>query len=107
MSFVSYDRVSLDNPPDGSVLVIHSKNQMINDPIFFQHYGEGKPIKHRWWFPESYRELTPAKLLRGLVDRDSWRTAKDYFLHRKIHSSIGSEDAYVYFPHGFPSTFEA
>ena len=106
-NFISYDSSSIDNPPDASVLIIHSNNQTTNDPILLAHYSEGTPIKHRWWFPESYRGLTPAKLLRGLVNRDSWRIAKDYFLHRKIHSSIGSEGAYVYFARGFPSIFEA
>ena len=106
-SFISYDSSSLDNPPDASVLVIHSNNQTTNDPILLEQYGEGTPIKHRWWFPESYRGLTPEKLLKGLVNRDSWRIAKDYFLHRKLHSSIGSEGAYVYFARGFSSTFRA
>jgi uncharacterized protein (TIGR03663 family) len=106
VNFVSYDGASLDNPPDDSVLVIHSKNQVKNDSVLLKHYSEGKSIKHRWWFPESYRGLTPAKFLRGLVDRESWRTAKDYFLHRKIDSALGSEDAYVYFPRGSSTTFE-
>lgn len=106
-SFVSYDGAPPDSPPAGSVLLIHSKNQPEADPILLEHYAEGKRIKHRWWFPENYRGLTPAKFLSALVNREAWHTAKDYFLHRKLSSSLGSEDAYIYFARGFSSTFEA
>ena len=104
--FTSYEKAAPAAPPKASVLLVHSKNQPDADPVLLEQYVEGKRIKHRWWFPESYRGLTPGKLVSGLFDREARRSAKDYFLHRKIRSPLGSEDAYVYFAHDFPSTFE-
>ena len=104
--FTSYEGTTFDRPPGASVLLVHSKNQADADPVLLEQYVEGKRIKHRWWFPENYRGLTPGKFLSALLDREAWRNAKDYFLHRKIRSSLGSEDAYVYFARGFPTTFE-
>ena len=50
------------------------------------------------------------KFLRGLADRETWRSAMDYFLYREgVFDRLGSEDAYLYFDRDLPeaiSTFE-
>ncbi len=37
------------------------------------------------------------KFIKSFGDRDSWRGAMDYFLHRKVSFRLGSEDAFVFF----------
>ena len=83
-------------PPDSQVVLVHSQNKTELDPVLQDAYAEGKRIKHRWWFPESYKGLTLAEFFASFVDRESWRTAMDYFLHRKIRTRLGSEDAWVF-----------
>ena len=95
----------LSQAPDSSVLLVHSRNQEDADPLLVDAYADGTRIKHRWWFPETYKGMTFGKFLGGLVDREAWRTAMDYFLYRELGSPLGSEDAYVYFSRGLPNDF--
>ena len=92
--------------PGSSILLIHSQNVSGADTILEDGYSAGVRLRHRWWFPEqAYRDLTLGKFFKGLVDRESWRSAMNYFLYREVRFSLGSEDAYVYFSDDFPSTF--
>ena len=105
--WVSYDGSPPALAPSASVLLVHSLNQPELDPVLLERYVEGKRIKHRWWFPENYRGLTLGKFLGAVADRDAWRNAMDYFLHRKLSAPLGSEDAYLYFSRDFCGGFRA
>ena len=98
VGYPSYTSTPLEEAPDSSLLLLHSKFQEDAEELLKEKYSEGERIKHRWWFPEAtYRDLTAGKFLKAFVDRESWRTAMDYFLYRKgIRSRLGSEDAYLY-----------
>ena len=106
IGYTSYDGSPPRDPPDSEVVLVHSSNKKDADPVLAGQFTEGQRIRHRWWFPESYRDLTIGKLLGALVDRDAWLRAKDYFLHRKISTGLGSEDAYLYFSSDFEPVFE-
>ena len=106
VDYPEYDGVPLQQAPEATVLLVHSKNSIAAEAVLADRYTEGLSVKHRWWFPEeTYRGLTPGKFLRGLVNRETWRSAMDYFLFRKgISDRLGSEDAYVYFDRDLPQT---
>ncbi len=96
--YPSYDAAPPESPPDAEVLLVHARNAEEASPVLAPSFGEGVRVKHRWWFPEqSYRGLTLGKFVTSFADRDSWRRAMDYFMHRKLSFALGSEDAYVYF----------
>ena len=97
VGYTSYDASPLESVPDSSVQLVHSNNQRQAEPLLADNFTEGTRVKHRWWFPENYRGVTVGKFLGALVDRSAWRRTMDYFLHRKLDTPLGSEDAYVYF----------
>ena len=99
VDYPSYENASLEKAPDSSVLLVHERNQEQADEVLRGLFDEGELVRHRWWFPEStYRDVTIGGFLGSFVDRDAWRKASDYFLHRKgVRDRIGSEDGYVYF----------
>ncbi len=101
---VGYDSYSgpVTEPPDASILLLNADNMPESDDVMAERYGSGVRIPHRWWFPENYRGLTPGKLARALIDRDSWRTVMDYFLFRELSTSLGSSDVVVYVSPGVP-----
>ena len=106
VGYPTYENAPPTEPPESSVLLVHSRNQPEAEPVLGDRFTGGTRIKHRWWFPENYRGLTVGKVLRGLVDRGTWRRAVDYFLYRELGSPLGSEDAFVYFSPDFPSRFK-
>ena len=95
------------SPPSSEVLLVHSKNVEDVTPSLEGMYTEGQRIRHRWWFPEhTYRNLTVDGLVSGLLNRETWRSVTDYWLHREgVRHDIGSEDAYVHFSPDFPQNF--
>ena len=97
-SGVMYDCCSgpVTEAPDASILLLNADNRPASDDVMAERYGTGVRIPHRWWFPENYRGLTPGKLARAAIDRDSWRTVMDYFLFRELSASLGSSDVVVY-----------
>ena len=99
VDYPSYAGTPLEEPPDTPVVLVHSQNRSDADLVLEKDFTDGELIKHRWWFPEStYRGLTIGKVIRGAVDRQTWRAAMDYWLYREgVRDRIGSEDAYVYF----------
>jgi len=104
--FTSFDGENPQVDPAWSVVLVHERNMATLEPALGEGYQPGIRIKHRWWFPENYRGLTPGKFLASFVDRQAWRVAMDYFLHRKLRTSLGSEDAYVYFTSEFDGGFD-
>ena len=96
---------AMQEAPTSHVLVVHSQNKAASELILSDSYGQGERVPHRWWFPEhKYRGLTAGKLLRGLVDRDAWRSAMGYFLYRTgvEDGELASEDAYRYYSERLP-----
>ena len=89
------------------MLVVHRNNYQKADPKLGDEFGEGTPMRHRWWFPEhKYRDLTLGGLVRGVLDRSALQAGLEYFLDRDVvFDEIGSEDSYVYFREGFPANF--
>lgn len=105
VNYPSYEGDSpLSEAPDSSLVLVHSNNRDGVDTILQDSYSEAELVRHRWWFPEStYRGLTVSKIASGLVDRQTWRNAMDYFLYRQgLEDRLGSEDAYIYFDNEFP-----
>ena len=105
VGYASYDGAPPQNAPDSSVVLVHSNNQPKADPVLAGKYDKGIRIKHRWWFPESYKGMTLGKFIRALADPGAWNRALDYFLYRELGTPLGSEDAYVYFSRDFPPEF--
>ncbi|MDP2936642.1 MAG: hypothetical protein Q8O86_09155 [Dehalococcoidia bacterium] len=89
------------DPPTADVVIVHANNvEKIRPPL--TAYNEGKRYRHRWWFPEIYRDLTPPKLLVSLGDGAQWSQWVRYFINRELPASLGpnplgSEDGYVFF----------
>ena len=101
-----YENSSEAKGAETSVLLVHEGNSFSTGSTSGDGYDEGIRLKHRWWFPEhTYRELTIGKFFKGFADRDAWRGAMDYFLHREVGASLGSEDAFVYFPRELSAAF--
>ena len=91
---------SLTQSPEADVVLLAARNQ----PALARHltrFQEGERYKHRWWFPENYRDLTPAKLASGFSSKESWCTVVSYFWDREVPTGLGSSDGYAYFPAGF------
>ncbi|MSQ15107.1 MAG: TIGR03663 family protein [Dehalococcoidia bacterium] len=87
-------------PADGAVLLLSSNNVSAARP-FLDRYGEGQQFKHRWWFPEDYRNLTWDGLSKSLTSSEEWVKKWDYFLFRKLSAPLGSSNAIAFFPKGF------
>ncbi|MDP7534103.1 MAG: TIGR03663 family protein [SAR202 cluster bacterium] len=106
-NFPTYNENSFGTPPTSPLVVVHSQNREAADAGLGDAFTEGERIRHRWWFPEgTYRNLTPVKVLRGILDRNAWRSTTDYWLYRSgVEARIGSEDAYVYFDADFEQNF--
>jgi uncharacterized protein (TIGR03663 family) len=65
-------------------------------------FSDGRKLVHRWWFPESYRDLKPGTFFGTLIDRDKWAGSVDYFLYRKLANPLGTIDSYIYFSDEVP-----
>ncbi|MBI2846540.1 MAG: TIGR03663 family protein [Chloroflexi bacterium] len=93
----------MDSPPDGDVLLLNMRNQGVAQP-YLSKYGEGKPYHMRQWFPEVYDNLTTRQVLQGIGRRESWSKLLDYFLYRRMDTSMWSSEAIAYFPKDFKQT---
>lgn len=84
--------------PNGGVVLVHVNNEsMAHTDLREAGFTQVRRYKHRWWFPESYRNLTPGAAWDGLRDRSAWRSAFRYWLFREFDTPLGSEDAYLYY----------
>lgn len=108
VNFPSYKDTPLEQDPASSLVLVHSQNIEQAEETLPGAYSDAQLVRHRWWFPEStYRGLTIGRFLVSFADRDSWRTAMDYFLFRKgIEERLGSENGYVFFDSSFPQNFK-
>ena len=85
VTYTQFSADQMEGPDRPPLVVVHRNNRgHINDELVSAEYGDAQRVRHRWWFPEStYRGLTPGKILGSLVDREAWRRAMDYFMHRE------------------------
>ncbi len=108
VGYPSYTAQTPDGALDSAVVIVHGNNRDTFNLTVEEGYKEEVRIRHRWWFPEhTYRNLTFGKVARSFADRGAWRRAMDYFMHRRLGSTPGSEDAYVYIAQDLPQSFEA
>ncbi|MBI4233943.1 MAG: TIGR03663 family protein [Chloroflexi bacterium] len=88
---------SASAPTDASVVLVNANNYNEMKGKLAAGYIEVGRYYHRWWFPESYRGVTPKVFLAGLKDRKVWRKAMDYWLYRKFDTPLGHIDAYLFY----------
>ena len=96
--------------PEGSeigesrtIAVINARNHDNVKETLPEGFGEGRHMIHRWWFPEIYKNKTPADVLNGLTNRGLLRPIADFWFHRKLPRDLGYIDSYVYFRDDTPS----
>jgi hypothetical protein len=84
-------------PPPNSVVLVSWRNRarVDIDPALF---AEGIRYHHRWWFPEDYRGLDSAQVIREMFDPKSWENWRHYFIDRTPPSGLPALDAVAYFP---------
>ena len=88
--------------PDSVVVIVNARDNDSARNVLSANFTQGIRIKHRWWFPETYRGVTPSSFWDGLKDRSQWRTMANYLLYRKLGTELGSTDAYIYFSKDLP-----
>lgn len=96
--------------PEGSeigesrtIAVINARNHDNVKETLPEGFGEGRHMIHRWWFPEIYKNKTPADVWNGLTNRELLRPIADFWFHRKLPRDLGYIDSYVYFRDDTPS----
>jgi len=113
-----YNNVSYPNmsggyePPANAVLLVNAGNDA-DMQLHLDGYGEGQPYSHRWWFPETYRNIEAeggkqknvltmfADFVASLGDDDTWDTWWRYFRDHDPPDPTGSANAVAYFPQEF------
>lgn len=90
----------LTSAPDADVVLLHQSSNA-NVVQYMGAYGDPVHYRHRWWFPESYRGMTPGGIVKAVQSRESMCKVVDYFVFREVGQPLGSEDGYAYFPKGF------
>lgn len=84
-------------PPPDAVLLIGRGNASLIDPA---GYGQVE-YHHRWWFQETYRNLTVGKVIATLTSWDGLKGLGRFFLYRRpaeLPGSIGAVDGIAFFP---------
>ena len=98
----SYEGLDSDNLPSAEIVMVADQNQSRLQEGLEQELVQVRRFRHRWWFPEEYRDVTVGKLVGALVDREAWRTVRDYWLFRELETPLGSADAYLYYSRALP-----
>jgi predicted membrane-bound mannosyltransferase/sugar lactone lactonase YvrE len=81
-------------PPEGAVLLVGLANARLIDESGYSL----TPYKHRWWFLETYRNLTVSRVASILTSWDGLRGLGDFFINRRPVSATGSVDGVAFFP---------
>ena len=96
--YIPYSKSNLEAISDLDVILVHSRNKNDADELFKDTFHQGIMIKHRWWFPEGYRNMDLTKFADATIDTDNWRWILRYFLFRDgVIDRLGTENAYAYF----------
>lgn len=93
-------------PPLDAVLLLNYGNASVVGP-YQEFFGAGIPYHHRWWFPETYRGITPSSFLISLFKARTWERWLDYFLWRRPPAALGSVDGIAFFPAGLTESSTA
>jgi len=98
---VGYPSYSGDAQPvnsNGGVVLVNANNgKKAEQSLVEADFTQVQRFRHRWWFPESYRDISPGDVLDGITDRSAWRRAFDYWLYRDFETPLGSVDGYLYY----------
>jgi uncharacterized protein (TIGR03663 family) len=111
---VSYpDMTGGYTPPANAILLVDASNDAAMQS-HLEGYGPGQPYPHRWWFPETYRNIeinkegklkniltTFTDFVASLGHGDTWETWWRYFRDHEPPEPKGSSDAVAYFPKEF------
>ncbi|MPZ24672.1 MAG: hypothetical protein GEU28_14345, partial [Dehalococcoidia bacterium] len=82
-------------PKPGSVLLIHANNASQVDGVGYSQV----PYKHRWWFNETYRDLSFGKVLDIVTSPERLQSLGKFFLYRRpAEGTTGSTDSVAFFP---------
>ncbi len=91
---VSHALGSATNPDANAVLLVANANVASVDPTGYTQV----PYKHRWWFQETYRDLSVGDVVSELTHVDKLKSLWSFFLHRRPETKTGSVDAVAFFP---------
>lgn len=82
-------------PPPGAVLLVNRSNETLIDEVQYA----SAPYKHRWWFNETYRDLSFEDASEQVTEWGSVEALGRFFLHRRpAVSNTGSVDGVAFFP---------
>ena len=83
------------SPPPGTVLLVSRSNANLIDPGLYSAH----PYKHRWWFEETYRDLTFRSAASVLTSKDGLASLLDFFLYRRdAETTTGSVNGVAFIP---------
>ena len=102
VSFTDHTPDEVEVGEDRLIAVINANNNSKAVTKLPESFGNGRRLVHRWWFPESYRNLEPSTFFETLIDRNRWQGTIDYFLYRELSNPLGTIDSYVYFSDQVP-----
>lgn len=81
--------------PENAVLLVSRANAVNVDSAG----STQTPYKHRWWFNETYRNLTVGKVMSQLTHWDTLKSLGNFFLYRRpAATTTGAAEAVAYFP---------
>jgi predicted membrane-bound mannosyltransferase/sugar lactone lactonase YvrE len=80
------------------ILLIGASNASLIDEAAY----EAQPYKHRWWFPETYRDLSVSDVFSTLTDWGELKSLGSFFLDRRAPPENSAENAIAFFPTGQP-----
>ncbi|HEU0073001.1 MAG TPA: hypothetical protein VFS30_03250, partial [Dehalococcoidia bacterium] len=82
-------------PPPNAVLLVNRSNASLIDEASYA----SAPYKHRWWFNETYRDLSFEDATKVVTDWTGLESLARFFLHRRpAVGTTGSVDAEAFFP---------
>ncbi len=83
---------------EGAVLLVHATNATKIDATGYSQ----TPYKHRWWFNETYRDLSIGDVSGVITSGSGVESLGDFFLYRRpVEGTTGSTDAVAFFPISF------
>lgn len=83
---------------EGAVLLVHATNATKIDATGYSQ----TPYKHRWWFNETYRDLSVGDVTDILSSSGEIESLGDFFLYRRpVEGTTGSTNAVAFFPISF------
>ncbi len=85
---------SYEPPPNAVLLINRSNTSYIDESLY-----AAAPYKHRWWFNETYRDLSFEDATQKVTSWTGLESLGRFFLERRpAANNTGSVDAVAYFP---------